>query len=206
MSLLAHRGPAYRGSARRKSRGGLVQQAMTAVRSVVLPRKEDGGSRRAGAAGSASAAVAGLAMLCVGLGYVLGNLVPWQAAQAAEAGLRVEADKARTGRKPGPIGEQEDMRPLSESYFLTANYGDLAAGSVAARALRQAGIAKARVREFEFEKQGQPVRVFSVVVYFDGTREQEDVRARLLAVPAPDAAFDGFRKGTRGWPLVQQLR
>ncbi len=195
MSLLAHRGPG-----RRRSGPGFFQQVASALRSVVGGRADVVSPRRAPA--SAGLAVVGSALFCLGAGYALGNAFPWKHADAAQ-GLKASVTDSRNGVVPGPIGEQEDMRPRSRTFFLTAGYAELNAGSAAARTLRQAGLVNARLREF----QGQDGKMtYGLVVYYDGDEDREAVRKALQAVPAPDSTFDGFRKGTRGWPQARELR
>ena len=148
------------------------------------------------------AVVAG-ALLCLGAGYALGNAFPWGRGDAMSGGLKVSAAVGRNGVAPGPIGEQEDMRPRSRTFFLTANYTDLAAGSAAARALRSAGLGNARLREFKLKDASV---TYGLVVYYDGEADREAAQTALLSVPAPDSTFESFRKATRGWPLQQELR
>ena len=79
--------------------------------------------------------------------------------------------------------------------------------SATAKALRQAGIKKSRVREFKSQNAAkETVTVYGVVVYFDGPRERGDTMTALQAVPAPDLAFDNFRKGVKDWPLEDIVR
>ena len=197
MSLLAHRGSSSRGSGRRSSVSGFFHQVSSVIRAVV------GSSRSSSPGRSASIGVAGAAIVCMGLGYVLGNTFPWQQ-EASKGGLKVQAPRA--GLAPGPIGEQEDMRPLSGAFFLTSSYRDVDGASGAAKSLRQAGIAKARVREFKKPGDATGAVVYGLVVYFDGPRERGVALTALQAVPAPDAAFDNFRKTAKVWPLEDIVR
>ncbi len=151
----------------------------------------------------AGVSLAAAALLCLGAGYALGNVLPWQRGDEGQGGLKVTAPVSRNGVAPGPIGEQEDMRPRSRTFFLTANYPDLAAGSAAARALRSSGIGNARLREFKLK---DAAVTYGLVVYYDGDADRDAGHAALLAVPAPDSTFESFRKATRGWPLQQELR
>lgn len=206
MSLLAHRGA--RGFGRRSSTPGFLHQVAAVFRTVVGSRRKDpvAPRRGSGSGGSASVAIAAAAIVCTGLGYALGNVVPWNR-DAAQGGLKASVPTSRAGVAPGPIGEQEDMRPLSSAFFLTASYRDLEGASATAKALRQAGIGKARVREFKTENAAKEiVTVFGAVVYFDGPRERGDTMTALHAVPAPDLAFDNFRKGVKDWPLEDIVR
>lgn len=178
------------------------------VRTAVGGRRKDpvAPRRGSGSSGSASIAVAGVAIACIGLGYALGNVVPWNR-DAAKGGLAASVPTARAAVAPGPLGEQEDMRPLSGAFFLTASYRDLDGASATAKALRQAGIKKSRVREFKSQNAAkETVTVYGVVVYFDGPRERGDTMTALQAVPAPDLAFDNFRKGVKDWPLEDIVR
>lgn len=195
MSLLAHRG-----SSRRRSGPGLFQQVASAVRGIVGNRNDVGARRPASTAGMA---VFAAALICLGAGYALGNAFPWERADRSQGGLKASAPVGRNGVVPGPIGEQEDMRPRSRTFFLTANYPDLAAGSAAARALRSAGLGNARLREFKLKDASV---TYGLVVYYDGDADREAAQAALLSVPAPDSTFESFRKATRGWPLQQELR
>lgn len=194
MSLLAHRSPG-----RRRSGSGVFDSLMASVRGVFRSGQKDLGPKRNGAS-AASLAVAGAALVCLGGGYALGNVFPWNS-DAQKGGLK--ADAPRNGIAPGPIGETEDMRPLAGAFLLASSYRDLAGASAAARSLRQGGIAKARVREFP-----QPGKspVYGLVVYFDGPREKEEAKNALHSVPAPDAQFERFRNAGKGWPLEDLVR
>ncbi len=201
MSLLAHRG-----SGRRRSSSGVFQQVSSAVRSLMGGRDDGGGPRRGKSSGGL--AVAGAAILCLGIGYALGNVAPWKRDDQNQGGLKasMSADRNGNGRNgiaPGPIGEQEDMRPRSRTFFLTASYGELAAASAAARSLRSAGVLNARLREFQLKDSSVS---YGLVVYFDGDEDRKAALAALQAVPAPDSTFDSFRKQTQGWPLSRELR
>lgn len=194
MSLLAHRG-----SGRRRSSSGVLDAIASTVRGVFRNPQQDlvGKRHRASSAGLAAA---GVAVLCLGAGYALGNVFPWQK-EASKGGLKVEAP--RNGIAPGPIAETEDMRQLSNAFFLASSYRDQAGAASAARALRQAGIGKARVREFP---QTGKAPAFGLVVYFDGPREKEEAKKALLSVPAPDASFERFRNAMKDWPLEDLVR
>jgi len=201
MSLLAHRGPG-----RRRSSSGVFHQVSSAVRSLMGGREDGGGSRRGKSSGGL--AVVGAAIFCLGIGYAIGNVLPWQRDDANQGGLKasMSADRNGNGRNgiaPGPIGEQEDMRPRSRTFFLTASYGELAAASAAARSLRSAGLLNARLREFQLKDSSVS---YGLVVYFDGDADRKSALEALQAVPAPDSTFDSFRKQTQGWPLVRELR
>lgn len=195
MSLLAHRG-----SGRRRSGSGMLQQVANVVGSA-LGGRSDGGSR--GSRSSMGMAAAAISLLCLGAGYALGNVFPWQLRDANQGGLKASATVGRNGVAPGPIGEQEDMRPRSRTFFLTASYPDLGAGAAAARALRSAGLTNARLREYKLKDDST---AYGLVVYYDGDADRDAAQASLLAIPAPDSTFESFRKGTRGWPKQQELR
>jgi hypothetical protein len=191
MSLLAHRG-----SLRRRLRPGFLQQFGATLRSVVAGRREAPMPRRR--MPRTSPAIIGAVLACVGTGYLLGNVFPW----SDRSGSELRANQ-REGIAPGPIGEAEDLRPLATQCYLTAFYAELGLAATAAKGLRRAGIPKARLREVAM-KDGHVH--YGLVVYYDGQREQEQTRAALLEVAAPDATFDGFRKAGKGWPLVLDVR
>src|SRR5262245_48168086 len=126
MSLLAHRGSLRRGS----SRAGALQQWGRRLRAVLLGRRDPQQIRSSG--GGMLVAVAVVA--CLGIGYVLGNTFPWSHAPGSELSART-----RSGIAPGPLGEEEDFKPLTNQFFITAAYEKMADAAAAARALRKAG-------------------------------------------------------------------
>ncbi len=202
MSLLAQRG-----SLRRRSRGGWVQQFGSVLRAAIAGRPDATSHRSAGnRAATASLGVVAAAIVCVGVGYVLGNTFPWAQANGT-GGLRASTgDPAAAGGNhgiaPGPIGEKEDLRPLNERFFVTSAYESMDAASAAARALRQAGLASARLRQVPLEDK----IINLLVVYFDGDRARDATRSTLMTTAAPDDVFEQYRKTQKGWPLEQGLR
>jgi hypothetical protein len=193
MSLLAHRGSMRR----RSSRSGFLQQVGTSLRAVVVGRRDATAPRRNS---RASMAVVGAALACVGTGYLLGNVFPWN---RAPTDLRVGHPGTRTGVAPAIQGEIDEFRPLASQCFLTAAYPELPAAKAAAAALRQHGLQSARLQELRGNDGKQ---LFGLVVYFDGARDQEQLRAGLQGIPAPDQTFESCRKVVEGWPLVRDLR
>ncbi|MGE3171141.1 MAG: hypothetical protein AB7O97_00860 [Planctomycetota bacterium] len=187
---------------RRRSRSsGWFQKAVSSVRTLVSGRDESPVGRRKGQSGNT--AIVGIVLGCVGVGYLLGNAFPWTAA-ASEGGLRADAGTGGTpganrGIAPGPIGEQEDLRPLAESWFFTSVYDDLASARAAATWLRDHELPTARPREFPLNGK----LTYSLVVYFDGPSQRDQFRQQLLAVEPSDEQFASFRLGTPNWPIVQ---
>jgi len=208
MSLLAHRG-----SLRRSSRAGALHQWGRRLRAIVLGRSDPQQLRRS----SSGLPVVAAVIACLGIGYLLGNAFPWPHGQGG--GELSARTGQRGGIAPGPLGEEEDLRPRSNQFFLATAYGQLADATAAARALRktgQAGLSKAGVQQVSFEdKATKALRTgYTLVVYFDGTREKDQARSALRTVAAPDdhfeterkAGFEAERKAEGDWPVEQVVR
>lgn len=209
-TLLASRG---RAPARRKSGGGggLFRSVFGGgSQDVTAPRKQ----------GSSGLALAAVAFLCLGAGYLLGDAFPMTPRTGAGEALRA-GPQARSGQRPGPVvtpvAKQEpvandgvlrpevEVEPLTnQAFFLVAYEDDRALASDLARKLRVAGITTAR-----------PYRVWmnsktywTVAAYFDGAKEKEALRQKLLQVASPDGhpKFESSRKSVPDWPPARDLK
>jgi len=192
MSLLAHRG-----SMRRRGKASGLQKFFSVLRTVMAGRSSGGPSTRR-SAGNGSVVLATLAFTCLAIGYLLGSVFPWNGGDAADPLIATQGDPVRSGLVPGPIGERLDLQPLSSTFLLTAAYPGYAAASEAAGRLHQSGLETARPYQLQ--------RGFGLVVYYDGPQAEQQVRATLESVAAPDVTFADYRKRGKGWPIAGSVR
>jgi len=209
-SLLASRG---RAPARRKPSGGggfFGSLFGGGSKDVTAPRKQ----------GSSGLALAAVAFLCLGVGYLLGDAFPMTPRTGTGEALR-SGPQARTGQRPGPVTPVQkpepaandgtlrpevEVEPLTNQAFFLVAYeeDDRPLASDLARKLRVAGIATAR-----------PYRVWmnsktywTVAAYYDGAKDKEALRKKLLEVPGPEGhpKFESSRKSVPDWPPSRDLK
>lgn len=228
-SLLQSRGRGRGGSSRRSAGGaiGKVFGSVTgAVRGLMGSRGTDvgRGSRSSRSAGNtirmSGLGMAGIAFLCLGVGYLLGDAFPLSGQAALRAGTSTDAGKGsgtegagpRQPVRPGPIGNQGpnggaaaddgSFAPLTNEGFFLAAFGNgqkQRAVDLAAH-LRGQGIDSVRAYWYQAGSDSQWV----TVAYFDGPANAAKTRADLLKVPGPaaDPEFENVRKRTKDWPPV----
>jgi hypothetical protein len=192
MSLLARSGSVRR---ERSKFGGFLARF-----GGVFRRKDGQGSSRSSSGGFALAVVA---LLTLGLGYVVGNLAPWRGAKGPS--IQPLATSASSVQRepvaPGPI--EDDARALSKRFLVAAAYREKAMATAAARSLREQGIGPARALEFAADKDGP---VFGLVVYIDKDADRAPAQDALRQVRAPDDTFEHYRKTQKDWPLERVIR
>ncbi len=227
-SLLQSRGKGRGGSSRRSGSGGGTGVVGGALGSVVrAARSLFGGSRtdvgrgaRASGGGRtirlSGVALAGIAFVCLGVGYLLGDAFPMTANAALRAGPGQQDPGRSEPVRPGPIDggpkaapgglDGADLAPLTNQVFFLTVFGDgnrQKAFDLAAH-LQRNGVASAR----PYWHQDGSGAAWLTVAYYDGPAQARTLRDRLLAVPALPAVpeFESTRKTTKDWPLAVVLR
>ena len=220
-TLLASRG---RAPARRRSGGGgggfFRSFFGSTSQDVTAPRKQ----------GSSGLALAAVAFLCLGVGYLLGDTFPmtpraWspEAPRTGTAEALRAGPAARPGQRPGPVAPvaqpqtqppaddgvlrpEVEVEPLTnQAFFLVAYEEDhRALASDLARKLRVAGIRSARPYRVWMNSKNY----WTVAAYYDGAKEKDELRQKLLQVPAPEGhpKFESSRKLVPDWPPARDLK